>query len=240
MCKLITLCAIVTALAVTQASAADMSPVVITAAPISWAGLYAGLHAGIARSKVSVADNAKDGVNPGPFGYNANGGFGGGQVGYNFQFGNIVTGIEGELGYMGLTGKGRISSASATSHQDLTLDSGLYADLTARLGYAFGSSLIYGKGGWAYFKTNAMQATTNPGYDPTGTGALTGWTLGAGYEYRVSQNVGIKVEYQHFDFGSKGGYQTNVGDFSSPIGYKFTNEHKVRLDTIKVGLNYYF
>lgn len=206
---------------------------------VNWTGFYAGLHAGYSHGNVSVKDT-NGGVKRGPFNYSTDGGFGGAQVGYNYQFNRFVAGLESDFGYMSTKGKGRISSASATSHQDLTLDSGFYADITARFGYVIGNGLIYGKGGWAYFDTDAKQATTNPGYSPKGTGALDGWTLGAGYEHRLTKNISVKVEYQHFDFGTASGYQKNVGDLSSPIGYKFKNEHEVTFDTIKVGLNWYF
>lgn len=228
----------------TAASAADLAPVAAiapaaSAAP-SWTGWYAGLHAGYARSHVSVTDNAADGVDPGPFSYGQNGAIGGGQFGYNYQFGHFVVGGEADVGYMGLSGSGRIGSANAAAHQDLTLDGGMYGDVKARLGYAFGRNLVYATGGWAYFHTNAQQATTNPGYAPTGTGSLNGWTFGGGYEYRLSDALSLKVEYQHFDFGTHGGYQTNVGDPTSPPGYQFLNEHRVTVDAVMAGLNYHF
>lgn len=211
----------------------------VYAQSVNWTGFYAGLHAGYTHGDVSVKDT-NGGVAPGPFGYNTNGGIGGAQIGYNYQFNRFVVGLETDLGYMGVKGSGRIGSAAATAHQDLTLDSGFYADVTARLGYTIGNGLIYGKGGWAYFDTNAKQATTNPGYEPHGTGALSGWTLGVGYEHRLTQNISVKAEYQHFDFGTAGGNQTNVGDLSSPIGYQFENKTSVKFDTFKVGLNYHF
>lgn len=204
-----------------------------------WSGFYAGLNAGYAHGDVSVRDT-NGGVAPGPFHYKTDGGFGGAQVGYNFQFNKFVVGVEGDVGYIGIKGSGRIGSASATSHQDLTLDSGFYADITARAGYELGYGLLYGKGGYAYFDTNAKQATTNPGYAPTGTGALDGWVAGAGYELRLTRDVSVKVEYLHFDFGTAGGYQTNVGDLSSPLGYQFKNSHDVKFDTVKLGFNWHF
>ncbi len=167
-------------------------------------------------------------------------GFGGGQIGYNYQFNQFVVGVEGDVGYIGLQGKGIIGSAAADHHQDLTLDSGVYGDITARVGYAFGPALIYAKGGYALFGGSAAQTTTNPGYVTTGTSTFSGWTAGGGVEYLIAQNISVKVEYLHFDFGSKGGYQTDVGDLSSPIGYQFCNETSLRFDTAKVGLNYHF
>ncbi|QAY94965.1 porin family protein [Methylovirgula ligni] len=227
-----------------SALAADLpntkeAPVFTPAPVLSWTGFYAGLNAGYVAADVDVRD-VNGGVTPGPFSYHPDGGFGGGQLGYNYQFNQFVVGIEGDVGYIGLQGKGIIGSAAADHHQDLTLDSGVYGDITGRVGYAFGPALIYAKGGYAWFGGSAEQTTTNPGYVTTGTSTFSGWTAGGGVEYLITQNISVKAEYLHFDFGSKGGYQTNVGDDSSPIGYEFWNETSLRFDTVKVGLNYRF
>ena len=222
----------------TSSFAADLEPI----APVAgygWNGFYAGVSAGYAAGDVDVHDT-NGGVAPGPFSYSPDGGIGSVQAGYNFEFNSFVLGIEGDIGYMGFDGNGIIGSASATSHQDLTLDGGLYGDLTGRLGYAFGPALIYAKGGFAFFDGEAKQTTTNPGYVTTGTDTFTGWTLGAGLEYLLTQKVSVKLEYQHFDFGSQGGHQTNVGDPSSPTGFEFQNNTELTAETVKVGLNYRF
>lgn len=204
-----------------------------------WSGFYAGVHAGYASGDASVRDT-NGGVAPGPFGYSPSGGFGGIQGGYNWQIQRFIIGFEGDLGYMGTSGKGVIGSASAVAHQDLTLGGGLYGDLTARAGVTVGPALFYAKGGWAYFDTSAKQQTTNPGYTATGTGAFNGWVAGAGAEYMLMPNVSAKIEYLHYDLGSQGGYQTNVGDLSSPAGYRFLNSTNLKFDTVKVGASYHF
>jgi outer membrane immunogenic protein len=208
---------------------------------LNWTGFYGGLHAGYAWSDVTVTD-LNGGVDPGPFGYSPNGGIGGGQVGYNWQSpgGLWVLGVEADVGYIGLDGKGIIGSANAASHQNLTIDGGLYVDVTGRVGVTFGPAMLYAKGGWAWFDADAQQATTNPGYLSQGTGSFSGWTVGGGLEYMMAHNVSLKVEYQHFDFGSKTGSQTNVGDLSSPIGFQFFNSTDLTVDTVKAGLNYHW
>lgn len=205
-----------------------------------WTGAYVGVHAGALRGDVSVLDDVNDGVDPGPFAYSITGFFGGGTAGYNWQAGNLVFGAEGDIGYLSPSGSGMIGSAHVGNHQDLTLGGGVYGEITARAGLAFGSTLIYAKGGWAYFGGSAMQKTTADGYMPTGTGAFSGWTGGGGVEQMLTDAISAKVEYQHFDFGTQEASQTNVGDTSSPIGYVFHNWHTLGIDTIKVGLNYHF
>ena len=228
----------------TSAIAADLSPQVAEpVAPVAvydWTGFYAGVSAGYVHHSAEVRD-ISPGVAPGPFSYSADTGLGSGQIGYNYQINNFVLGAEGDIGYMGGDGKGIIGSTNAGSHQDLTLDGGVYGDATARLGYAFGPVLLYAKGGFAFFNGEAKQATTNPGYAPTGTDTFTGWTIGGGLEYLLTQNVSVKVEYQHFDFGEQDGYQTAVvADPPTPAGFRFLNKTELTAETVKVGLNYRF
>lgn len=226
------------------AQAADMAykaaPIPQMAAVTSWTGFYAGLHAGYVTSNVTVTD-LNGGVPAGPFGYKPNGGMGGVTAGYNYQFSNFLLGIEGDAGYMASKGRGVIGSSVAVAHQDLTLDSGWYGDITARAGFVVADTLLlYGKGGWAVWDTDARQTTTNPGYQTTGTGQMSGWVAGGGAEWMFMRNMSVKVEYLHFDMGNKGGTQTNVGDLSSPLGFQFNNSTKLTMDTVKVGLAAHF
>jgi outer membrane immunogenic protein len=218
-----------------------VSPALAQSPAKSWTGAYIGAHVGADWGDVTVRDNAADGVAPGPFKYSANGIFGGGTAGFNWQVQGLVLGIEGDLGYMDLSGAGIIPSSSPTSHQDITLRHGMYGDITARLGYAMGHTLFYAKGGFAFYDGEAMQATTKPGYAPSGTDTFTGWTVGGGAEMFISRDFSIKIEYQHFDFGTQSAYQTaTVADPPTPVGYKFYNWHDVTADTVKIGGAYHF
>ena len=202
-----------------------------------WTGPYIGANVGYGWGNVGVTDT-NGGVDPGPFKYTTQNIFGGGSAGYNLHLGPAVVGIEGDLGYMNVNGSGIIPSSTPPNHQDLTLDSGLYADVTGRLGFAAGRTLFYGKAGWAYFDSHAQQVTTKPGYSPTSTGAFDGWVYGGGIEHKFAPNLSLKVEYLHFDFGSQAGAQTSITD--PPIGFVYTNSHDVTVDTVKVGINYSF
>src|ERR1700733_7433438 len=99
---------------------------------MNWTGPYVGAHLGYAWGDASVTD-ISGGVTPGPFDYSPNGIFGGATAGYNFQAGCAVFGIEGDAGYMDLTGDGVAPSSNPAFHQDLTLDGGFYALIAGRL-----------------------------------------------------------------------------------------------------------
>jgi outer membrane immunogenic protein len=205
--------------------------------PVKWAGGYAGLNAGHAWGNVDVRDTT-GGVTPGPFSYDASGFFGGGTLGYNWQAGNLVYGLEGDLGYMDLTGAGIIPSSVPTAHQDITLRGGVYGDITGRLGLAWGRSLFYAKGGAAFLAGEATQTTTNPGYVTHGTGNFTGWVAGGGIEHFITPSLSLKAEYLHFDFGSRPGDQTSITD--APVGYVYRNTTDLTADTVKVGMAWHF
>ena len=156
------------------------------------------------------------------------------------QFGGLVTGIEGDIGFMGLQGHSTIGSAhSDPYYQNLDIKSGAYGDLTGRAGLAFGQMLVYGKGGLAFYAGQASQATTFPGYTTTPTGVFTGWTAGVGVETRLSPNMSVKLEYLHFDFGSQSGAQTS-SETDPPAGYVYENSTKLTAESIKIGLNWKF
>lgn len=211
-----------------------------------WSGLYLGAHVGGAWGDTSVVDT-DGGVPYGAFKYSTSGAFGGGTAGYNWQFDNIVLGFEGDLGYLNLSGGRKIASSDPAYYQNLTLDSGLYGDVTGRAGFAFGPALLYAKGGFAFFNGEAEQATTKPWYKATGTDTFTGWVVGGGIEYFLTPGVSIKAEYLHFDFGSEGGVQEKVLsslpgalDDNTPVGYRFHNEHDVTADSVKAGVAFHF
>jgi outer membrane immunogenic protein len=203
---------------------------------VNWGGFYLGAHVGGAWGNVDVKDTT-GGVPYGPFSFDSSGVFGGGTAGYNIQRGNIVFGVEGDIGYMDLSGHRTIPSSTPPYLQDQTLDGGLYGDITGRLGYAFDRTLVYAKGGFAFYDGEGKQVTQKPGYTPTGTDTFTGWTIGGGLEHFISPAWSLKVEYLHFDFGNKGGAQTSVTDL--PVGYVYKNTFDVTADSVKVGLNYH-
>jgi outer membrane immunogenic protein len=203
-----------------------------------WTGFYAGLHAGYAWGDADVRDT-NGGVLPGPFSYDPRGAFGGGTIGYNWRIQGIVVGVEADLGYMDLNGEGRIPSSTPPNFQRITLDGGFYADATLRLGVLLTpSTLVYGKGGFAYFNGEARQKTTKPGYETTGTDAFNGFVIGGGVEHFITSSLSIRAEYLHFDFGSEGGYQTSITD--PPIGFKYLNKTDVTADAIKFGVAWHF
>ncbi len=195
-----------------------------------WSGFYVGADVGGAWAKDAVSPTVVDGGTfPRKNTISSEGVFGGGNIGYNLQRGNVVFGLEGDIGYMDI-GKSKADLLGGTEVD--SINSGLYGDVTGRLGYAFDRILVYGKGGFAFYDGEAKTTTGIPGFTVGKTGTFTGWTAGAGAEYKINPAWSAKVEYLHFDFGNENATLTGAAGV-------FPYKNSLTADTVKVGLNYH-
>lgn len=165
------------AVEVPPAPPVSQDPVVQYAPSASWSGIYAGAFAGYEWGTFDSTVGDLD----------ADGWMGGAFVGYNVQNGSIVYGAEGDLGFSG-------ASATAGAAE---VDQGVFGSLRARLGYQLDPVLIYGTAGVA-----ATQAEVT---DATGSDSNThlGWTVGAGADALLTDNIFGRLEYRYSDYESK-------------------------------------
>lgn len=191
----------------------------------TWTGFYAGLNAGYGWN---VGDSRYYDPAFGTTSSNRSGGFvGGGQIGYNYQFGMFVAGVETDLQYAAVGNKG---AAYGNIYYPGDSD-GFFGTIRARAGVAFDRALVYGTGGFAYGDIGG-----NRGYDPllghhSGDETNWGWTLGGGLEYAITNNFTAKVEGLYVDLDTKDNYslggRVNVdrdaefGVFRAGVNYKF-------------------
>ena len=166
----------------------------IYAPTFSWTGFYVGAQTGYVWGN---ADHSYSGGFPSGSS-DPEGWIGGAHAGYNIQAGDIVYGIEADIEGGDVSGKftNAISSGSA--------DLNWQGSIRGRLGYASGKALFYVTGGWAFgdFDFNGGPAGNFAGgYSET----LNGWTLGAGGEFALSNNMTMRLEYRYTDFGSASG-----------------------------------
>jgi len=205
------------------------------AARFSWNGFYLGTHTGVAVGKSTTSNVAPyGGFDSGiPLSYDLKpvGIFGGGQLGYNWQYGAYVFGLEGDIGYLGLN-----DNTSAPPGQYVSSQYGWYGTITGRLGVAMYDRLLtYVKGGAAVASiTNSAGALVGGVLDPNDFSETKktrwGWTVGSGFEYALNQSWSVKSEYLYMNFGKLN--STNLD------GDTFT--HKNQVHSLKVGLNYRF
>jgi outer membrane immunogenic protein len=248
--RILVACAAATAGALSaSAYAADLPMKAMPAAePIwTWTGFYIGAHAG---AGWGTAESTLTSISaPGfpavpvnlPFAQNSRSGFlGGGQVGYNYQSGWAVFGVQGDIAGMDVKGTTPcISTVACTSKSDWL------ATVSGRVGGVIGDrTLVYIKGGGAWLHTN-QSATVSAGIG--GIGGITqltsasstsaGWLLGMGTEYAFSRNWTGFLEYDYMDFQAK-----NV---ALPLGVlapgAVINASVVnKLSIAKAGVNYKF
>ena len=135
-------------------------------------------------------------------GTNFKGGFGGGTVGYNWQAGPAVFGVEADAA-------GSNIKASATSQGVIVNDSiRALGSATGRLGFGVNSALLYVKGGYAW-ANNRVNALTG-GASFTDSKVHSGWTIGGGIEYMFLPSWSAKAEYMYSDFASSNYFGTVV------------------------------
>jgi outer membrane immunogenic protein len=130
----------------------------------------------------------------------------GGQVGYDFQVGNAVLGIEGEA--TGSTNKDTTSGIVAAGDR-FRISAGRDLYVGGRIGFAAGPrALIYAKGGYTNARINTRYtlgtATTDDHADAEG------WRAGAGVEYLLSNNVYAKAEYRYSNYSGIDGTNADI------------------------------
>ena len=206
-------------------SAADMglplkaAPVV--AAPVwSWTGFYIGGNVGAGwgttETTADIGTAVAPLITPATVAFSlpissqtVNGFLGGGQIGWNWQTGVFVFGVEGDVEWENLKGSG-----PCVVLFQCNVNHNWQADITGRVGVvAFDRALVYIKGGavWqhsSYSFGNSI-AVTVPGTavsasaNASASDTRMGWLLGTGLEYGFLPNWSAKIEYNFEDFGSR-------------------------------------
>ena len=219
--------------------------------PPTWTGFYIGAHVGGIWADINNGDNGYyDYYYNHPIANLANyawkqtedGVFGGGTVGYNYQTGGFVIGVEADFGGAGLTGNWNNGvAAGSRGYLWAKNDASFYADVTGRLGYATGPALFYVKGGWAYLDSNSsvggwgyLGGASGYGTWQANSSGLDGWTVGGGIEYLFAPNWSVKAEYLYFDFSR------NNLNWTDGYGNAWDFNRDLTVNSFKVGVNYHF
>jgi outer membrane immunogenic protein len=199
--KLLLVTASLVALGATApAMAADLAARPYTKAPpmvaavYDWTGFYVGINGGWGQSRDRrYFDPTATLIGS----YDVNGGTVGGQIGYRWQTGGWVFGLEAQGNWADISGStndlvfGNALGDSVRSRLDAF---GLF---TGQIGYAWNSVLLYAKGGAAV--TDRNFEFFSPALGIASTGYVTRWspTVGVGLEFGFAPNWSIGVEYNH-------------------------------------------
>ena len=239
--------------------AADLGARTYTKAPAitpvsNWSGLYIGGNLGYGWGN----GNTDFSFLPSPADFNVNnaslrarssGVTGGAQLGYNWQIGSLVTGLEADIQGSDITGSARATSILTDrgipdpSGSFLSSESKLswFGTVRGRLGVTVTPNLLlYGTGGLAY---GGVEASANwfQFVDEQAPAHVSktkvGWTAGAGAEWMFARNWSAKLEYLYVDLGS----ESAIGDFTpvDPV-FKVGYTWRFRENIARVGVNYHF
>jgi outer membrane immunogenic protein len=207
-----------------------------------WTGFYAGLNGGYAWGNSSTVTEAGVGGVP-PVGtavktfFPLGDIFGGGQVGYNWQRGLIVYGLEADIEGPGINGSG-VASLDATHYAQGSTRLDWFGTVRGRLGVTvFERGLLYATGGFAYGSVAEQLSKADPKFASEGSNKVqTGYVVGGGLEYAIAPKWSLKAEYQYFDLG-KSSYSL---DAPAPTVYTANFEANHIYSTVRVGVNYHF
>ena len=232
------------------ASAADlgaqprMSPMI--AATYDWSGFYWGGNGGWGSSRncwdvVTAAGTliVAEGC------HNATGGVAGGQLGFRTQSYAWVFGLEAQGDWVGLRGS-KVSNAFFFVPGDITNRSRIdaFGLFTGQIGYAWGSTLFYVKGGVAVTTARYNDIVTATGLiATTASDTRAGGAVGAGLEYGFFPGWSVAVEYDHLFMGSRNLSFSSLGNIAglpTAGGPVATDRIRQDVDLITVRVNYTF
>jgi outer membrane immunogenic protein len=201
----------------------------------SWTGFYAGAQGGYAWGN----DYTKEYFTAtwqyiGLTNYfKPNGAVYGLHAGANYQIGSVVLGAE-------IDGEGARISGGFTDPPAAPFNPGGYGrtdisaqgSLRARFGFAFDRVLVYATGGLAMAKfqsTYANWGLVTESFDKT----VSGYTVGGGVEYALTNNLTIRSEYRYTDYGL-------IQNHSQIAFPGFSGTQKPRYSTVRAGISYKF
>ena len=203
-----------------------VTPAPVVESPVfDWSGAYLGAAVGYVfqhPTEVAAFDPAGNRFSN-RYVTGADGFVGGIFGGYNADWNGFVFGVEGDVDYADSSETRETFGGTALTSMDL----GLHGSLRARMGYAFDRTLVYVTGGLAiadleYGVTDATGSATN-------TSTKTGYTVGAGVDFAVTDALFLRGEYRFTDYGSD-------ALSTAAATYDFDTETHI----VKVGLGYKF
>lgn len=186
----------------------------------TWSGFYAGVDGGYAWGWSRWSDPLA-----GTSRTHLGGAALGGHLGYNWQTGPLVYGVETDAAWANLSGTPGTGIAFCGTGPCETTQNWI-GTTRGRIGYAFGSLLPYLTAGAAY---GDVQTTV-----PWGSASSTrlGWSAGAGLEVGLNKNWTAKVEFLHLDLGTASFFNaaSNASTVSVPV----------KDDLLRAGISYHW
>ncbi len=185
----------------------------------TWTGLYAGINGGVGLGGFTSGGSSYFG--------GTSGGLAGGTIGYNYQSGTLVVGIEADVDWADINGRNTpffgVSSKSTVDELNT---------VRGRLGYAYDRTLFFVTGGYAggSVSGNVSNFGSSPNLLINESHYLNGYAIGAGVEYSVTPQVSVKAEYLFTSLQPSTYFGGTVNATNSGVD----------ISTVKAGVNYHF
>jgi opacity protein-like surface antigen len=204
----------------------------------TWTGFYLGGDGGYGWHAANGILTTAAGAPLAAYDYNANGPFAGVFAGGNYQFGRWVAGIEADWQRANLTGNSQqeaaLGATGAFPGGPFTVSTTIknYEAVRGRLGFAFDRFLVFGTGGLAWGDPANTYALLGSAPFAANSGNFSGWTVGAGLDYALTDNVFGRLEYRYTELKTTGfvNVAANVADVAN----------NVPISDVRVGLAYKF
>ena len=219
----------------------DYVPAVTPVTVDEWSGPYIGLQAGYTWGDADVAYDvpAMTGnfthallnrrqtltSDPDPDGF-----IGGIYAGYNWLLqDDWLIGIEGDWSFSSADDTAAITDPNGNTLPNVTtkVEQNWDASLRLRAGKVMGDYLPYVTAGIAWADLDVTLQGSSNSYTESMT--FTGWTIGAGLEMKINENLHGRIQYRYTDYGDESGTINNI-----PVKVDY-NSHMVT-----VGLSYRF
>jgi outer membrane immunogenic protein len=256
--KKIILATVLAGVGSTAALAADLGARINTKAPAmmapvsNWSGLYIGGNVGNGWGNGStdiLPSNPGNVFDTITLDRRPNGVLGGAQIGYNWQIGSIVTGLEADIQGSAIKGSGQtalvgnVDPGTASTSSELSW----FGTVRGRFGVTVTPALLlYATGGLAYgqIRDSATVQINNPPFNDRWPASISntrvGWTAGAGGEWMFAHNWSAKLEYIHVDLGNTSATATDITDNNDPLSDTTSYKWNHQYDIVRAGVNYHF
>ena len=230
--KIMTLLLAIWLLIVTTAVSADDK------VDVNWAGFYFGGEIGGAWSDANWQYQNPNYFNTlgavllgTDFDQNASGAIGGVFGGYNFQKDSLVFGLEVSTAKADLQ-DGKASPFFVTDIYNTDID--WLTKVTGRAGYSWDRWLVYAKVGWAGADVELTLNDPVAQVRANSTEFTSGWTAGAGAEYKLYDNISLGLVYDYINLNTNNESITcprcGVGvGFGTPVMDSDINIHSIML-----------
>lgn len=263
----ISLAAVSAIFGIGAASAADLPARTYSKAPVAvapvenWSGWYVGVNGGgvwgNASTGLSISPNNTF-FNPlnqptviavGSNRINNSGGVAGGQIGYLWQAGPAVFGLEAGLDWMNATGS---VASTGIYPQNQPIGFGFAEKVSTDWLFTFLGRIGFDAGGWMPYVTGGLAVSnlkytnvfTDNFYPSVGTASFSqtkaGYAVGAGAEWKFNSNWSVRGEYLYLAFDNVTGSGLVTANGFPAINFTFGHSAKFTENIARVAVSYHF